>query len=490
MFSHSKPIMAVKAKKEDIEGCKNPEFAEWLWGWYKEAQEKDSRYQFALRKAFDSMVKCEDRLNTGREAARLDGIGPGISDKLQRRLEKYISEGSQWHYSLVNDTMDDSDKMVKPKTASNKPTKPYIPKYKSIAFGIVLALFEKQSVAVKKSELQRLAASHCDKTFEDGAFMTAVKTLISKGIIDYDRPTSSYTLNEFEGIPMASKLWVTTGRPLPEAPTTINTLYEYNYNEERWSRKDFDISILVDVREVKSKTERDAFVEGLANLHIPVSQAQLPLGDILLIAVHKQTREQVCLDVIVERKTDSDLIASITDGRYKEQKQRLHHHCPIRNVVYIIEGTGEGPQISNFGEDRYFAAICQTPVTNQRFRVHRTSTVSDTIAFLKALYEDCCDNYTAGLTVYRGDPLDGKSVQFGWSTPLPVFEQCASKSANLTYAQVFERQLMCVKGVSVEAVRYITSRFKNYPELLRAVDSGLVVTEVKGWDKVCQLFTQ
>ena len=58
----------------------------------------------------------------------------------------------------------------------------------------------------------------------------------------------------------------------------------------------------------------------------------LPLGDII---INDETSD--C--VIIERKTLSDLAASIKDGRYEEQSYRLNglqHHN--HNIIYLIEG--------------------------------------------------------------------------------------------------------------------------------------------------------
>jgi len=56
---------------------------------------------------------------------------------------------------------------------------------------------------------------------------------------------------------------------------------------------------------------------------------RLPLGDIII--EHNDTR------CIIERKRTDDLAASITDGRWREQKARLAASGAI--VVYLIEGS-------------------------------------------------------------------------------------------------------------------------------------------------------
>lgn len=65
-----------------------------------------------------------------------------------------------------------------------------------------------------------------------------------------------------------------------------------------------------------------------------ITKQVLPLGDILF-----QTDEGVLISII-ERKSLTDLLASIKDGRYDEQSHRLSHNgeCSLHNVIYLIEG--------------------------------------------------------------------------------------------------------------------------------------------------------
>ena len=59
---------------------------------------------------------------------------------------------------------------------------------------------------------------------------------------------------------------------------------------------------------------------------------QLPLGDIII----EKNNEEI---IIIERKTLNDLVASIKDGRYKEQALRLSNmNISNHNIIYLIEG--------------------------------------------------------------------------------------------------------------------------------------------------------
>ncbi len=65
---------------------------------------------------------------------------------------------------------------------------------------------------------------------------------------------------------------------------------------------------------------------------IKVISETLPIGDII---INDETDDKI----IIERKSVSDLLSSIKDGRYEEQSYRLNglnHHN--HNIVYLIEG--------------------------------------------------------------------------------------------------------------------------------------------------------
>jgi ERCC4-type nuclease len=93
--------------------------------------------------------------------------------------------------------------------------------------------------------------------------------------------------------------------------------------------------IIVDEREHDLYSKLDSIVnfEG-NNTSIQISKEVLPLGDIL---IQTDSQRQV---VLIERKSLSDLLASIKDGRYEEQSYRLIHtgeYSP-HNIIYMIEG--------------------------------------------------------------------------------------------------------------------------------------------------------
>ncbi len=96
-----------------------------------------------------------------------------------------------------------------------------------------------------------------------------------------------------------------------------------------------------------------------------ITTEALPLGDVII-----EDR------IIIERKSISDLLSSIKDGRYEEQSYRLNgtdHHN--HNIIYIIEG--------NINKDKQtlYSAIFSLNYY-KGFSVIRTQSIAETALFI------------------------------------------------------------------------------------------------------------
>jgi crossover junction endonuclease MUS81 len=92
------------------------------------------------------------------------------------------------------------------------------------------------------------------------------------------------------------------------------------------------INIIIDNRETelyKDIIERDL---DKYKDKIKITKEQLELGDIII-----KIDDDLNSTFVYERKTMNDMISSVKDGRYKEQKTRLMSN--YENINYIIEGT-------------------------------------------------------------------------------------------------------------------------------------------------------
>lgn len=164
----------------------------------------------------------------------------------------------------------------------------------------------------------------------------------------------------------------------------------------------FTIELILDNREIRSREDRTYIETELLQKHSIRPQIRsLPLGDFFWVAKLKDPNllsrygeegDFVALDYIIERKRLDDLISSIKDGRFREQKFRLRR-SGAKNVVYLIEEIG----ISQETKTKYWAAM-QTAIASTQvidgFTVKRTKGLDESIRYLarmtrllKSIYE-------------------------------------------------------------------------------------------------------
>ena len=95
-----------------------------------------------------------------------------------------------------------------------------------------------------------------------------------------------------------------------------------------WPAGSFKVFLMIDTREgTREGGKRIEFCEKIAREGVRVDRAMLPLGDMIWVARKVDSRgnkiqgeQDVVLDAIVERKRLDDLVDSIKDGRYVDQK--------------------------------------------------------------------------------------------------------------------------------------------------------------------------
>lgn len=109
---------------------------------------------------------------------------------------------------------------------------------------------------------------------------------------------------------------------------------------------------------------------------IRISKKVLTLGDILLVRSDEKT------EYLFERKSLSDLVASIKDGRYEEQSYRLIHASNVvpSRIMYVIEGMFS--QIRNPQEKKMIYSGMTSLSAFKGFQVLRTCSLTETAEFL------------------------------------------------------------------------------------------------------------
>ncbi|KAI8826364.1 hypothetical protein BJ741DRAFT_671412 [Chytriomyces cf. hyalinus JEL632] len=195
----------------------------------------------------------------------------------------------------------------------------------------------------------------------------------------------------------ASQLSQASFRRQPFAPDTASNKPFGNLS---FAPGEFEITPLLDTREVKNGANRSFFYDGLYH------------GD-----------DEIVLEYIIERKTMDDLVSSIKDGRFKEQKVISVVRMRRPNVIYVIEEVST-ESAEYFGMDAAHTAITQTQFENGFF-VKKTSSAEDTLNYLVSLIN-------ALKTVYQPGMSLEKAVFFSrtFKTGAGLFKSLASCSSD------------------------------------------------------------
>ena len=128
-----------------------------------------------------------------------------------------------------------------------------------------------------------------------------------------------------------------------------------------------------------------------------LEKARLVIGDATLRSDHDDDDDII----LFERKTLTDLAASIRDGRYKEQSFRMNQYCELanHNIIYIIEGdmakyADKTPGANPISKKALYSAMFSM-LYLKGFSVFRTSNVRET-ADLILYFADKYDAVPAG----------------------------------------------------------------------------------------------
>lgn len=121
----------------------------------------------------------------------------------------------------------------------------------------------------------------------------------------------------------------------------------------------------------------------------------LDLGDIQINYI-KDGKEEIFL--LIERKTMSDLIASVNDGRYREQKKRLlESGIPKERIMYLLEGSSDNIP----GHFKTLFGMIINTLFRDQLKVLRFINVEETIYFIKRIIEKLNKNDTDILNLIK-----------------------------------------------------------------------------------------
>ena len=269
---------------------------------------------------------------------------------------------------------------------------------------------------------------------------------------------------------------------------------------------DYTIHLIIDQREIRSRMDRTYIEDELAKQGIIPIVRSLEVGDALWVAKTKRSshlselgearphastadplnralssHDEIALDYIIERKRMDDLVSSVKDGRFQEQKFRLKR-CGIPNITYLVEEGGLSKEEPPRTLELIETAIASTQIVDGFF-VKQTHKLDDTIRYLvrmtktlQRLYENkplyvipskVIDQATfLPLLKHLKEKEPGKSYNITFTT----FASLASKSDTLTLRDVFLKMLMCTRGVTGPKALEIQKWWKTPVEFVEAYE--------------------
>ena len=209
-----------------------------------------------------------------------------------------------------------------------------------------------------------------------------------------------------------------------------------------------NVQIIVDSRETKLfslLTERDL---DIYKDNISIQKEQLELGDIHIIFNE--------ITYIYERKTVNDLMSSIKDGRYKEQKNRLLANSFNNN--YIIEGDTITSN-KNFKNQKTLTSVYLNSIYRDKINVFFTTNIDDTVTFLLLLVSKIIEKPENYLNENNKIPQDY----------IDVCKIKSQKNKNIDKDTCYLLQLSQIPNISKEIAKKIKEIYPTMYSLINAL---------------------
>jgi ERCC4-type nuclease len=218
------------------------------------------------------------------------------------------------------------------------------------------------------------------------------------------------------------------------------------------------MQLLIDLREPKPLVQNIIALNEAAKNKVTIIQKNLDIGDYVF---YDEVSEQILL--IIERKSLSDLEASIKDGRYKEQSFRLneaptHNH----NIIYLLEGA-----IINYKEVGFRSTLYSTLFSlnyYKGFSVINTLNQTETATMLVAFASKINRENKPG---FYGDKALASATNTSDDAYIETIK--TSKKAHINRENIFQLMLMQIPSISSVSALALANEFKNMETLLQSL---------------------
>jgi crossover junction endonuclease MUS81 len=226
-----------------------------------------------------------------------------------------------------------------------------------------------------------------------------------------------------------------------------------------------NMKIEIDIRENALISE----IESDPSFQYPIVKRQLDIGDLILYDDADNVK------MVIERKTLSDLMSSIKDGRYAEQSLRLnafnlHNH----NIIYMIEGN-----VFHHKDSNTLLSAMYSLCYYKGFSVWQSLNVKTSKDLVKK-YMSKLDKEKNKSSYYEGDTND--NVDY-------INHIKTTKKDNITNENIHQIMLSQIPNVSINISKVILNKYNTIFGVKAALDENkmclhkLMITSSNGKER-------
>lgn len=230
-----------------------------------------------------------------------------------------------------------------------------------------------------------------------------------------------------------------------------------------------------------------------SKIQLSIVSKPLAIGDVIIKSIDKTDGNAETEELIIERKSVSDLLSSIKDGRYEEQSYRLngssiHNH----NIIYLIEGSILTQTTSQY-TNKYTSKTSKTNKENDKFTAYsaifslnyykgfsviRTVSLEESALFIcncanklrKGIMDKKKPYYTNTTTSNVNNNIQINEQQPS-SPPSSHYSQVIKKvkKENITPSNIGEIMLCQIPGISSITAVVIMNKFHTMDNLIKSI---------------------
>lgn len=160
--------------------------------------------------------------------------------------------------------------------------------------------------------------------------------------------------------------------------------------------------------------------------------------------------------LLFERKTVADLLSSVNDGRYRNQKTRLLESYAPHQIYYIIEGASTYHTSPSKSQDKIVHGAMINTMLRDKISIFHTKNVEETFHLLQCIWKRVSEDPGKYCTTANNAPTS--------SQQMPQLQHNRVKDAEMCY----KMQLCQVPDISVKSAEAIMN---VYPTIVSLISS-------------------